>query len=90
MFSLDFSRSPLKEMLQSAVFCYVDFHLYYPILDTLEFVNERMRKDRRIVVDNYGMRFFAAHRKAVDDFVPGSDFDILISDYNRFAILIKR
>ena len=84
-----FPQSAKRNAPDRVCFAYVDFDLYRPIRDALEFVDQRMSKGGMIVVDNYGDPVFPGAQKAVDDFVSGGGFDILISEYGEFAVLTK-
>ena len=84
-----FPQSAKRNAPDRVCFAYVDFDLHGPIRDALEFVDQRMPKGGTIVVDDYVHSIFLGARKAVDDFVSGRDFNILISEYDKFAILTK-
>jgi O-methyltransferase len=84
-----FPESAKQNAPDRVCFAYVDFDLYRPIHDALEFVDQRMQKEGTIVVDDYGHPLFPGVRKAVDDFVSVADFDIVSSEYDKFAILTK-
>jgi O-methyltransferase len=84
-----FPESAKRNSPDRVCFAYVDFDLYRPICDALEFVDERMPQGGTIVVDNYGDPVFPGAQKAVDDFVSEGNFDILILEYDRIAILTR-
>jgi O-methyltransferase len=85
-----FPESAKRNAPDRVCFAYVDFDLYGPIRDALEFVDQRMPKGGTIVVDDYGHPIFPGAKKAVDDFVLRADFDILIPEYDGFVVLTKQ
>jgi O-methyltransferase len=85
-----FPESAKRNAPDQVCFAYVDFDLYQPICDALEFVDQRMPTGGMIVVDDYGYSVFPGAKKAVDNFVLAADFDIAVSEHEGFAVLTKR
>jgi O-methyltransferase len=74
-------------------FAYVDFDLFAPILDALDFVHPRLTGNGAIIVDDYGDGSWAGARKAVQQFlsVHSREYSLLLppEPYGNFCVLTR-
>ena len=70
-------------------FVHVDVDLYQPTLDSLKFFYPRLLPGGVIVVDDYGYSVFPGAKRAVDEFLRGTDCSVFYETPMGSCFIIK-
>jgi O-methyltransferase len=77
---------------ENICFAYIDFDLFAPILDALDFAHSRLTANGAMIVDDYGS--WAGARKAVQQFLSAHsrEYNILLppEPYGHFCVLTRK
>lgn len=88
-----FKQGPDVRGPEKICFAYIDFDLYEPIRDALEFTHDRLSLNGVIIVDDYGF-FSAGVQRAVDEFLEakGDIYErrVVSPNYGHFCMLCRR
>lgn len=88
-----FHNTPDTPAPDAVCFAYIDFDLFTPILDALQFVHPRLTPSGVMLVDDYGHDVWAGVKKAVHQFLDGHPHEYRLvvppEQYGRFCVLVR-